>query len=315
MKRVMKRVHPVAGLFAIVGLISTLSAITLSTQGASQHRTPAHLPVQALPAIKQSAAITAPRHGDALRVMAAPLEWLAGDLVHTGSTKSAYAPSPLAATHACAPPALGHGRMPWAETARNSSLRPRSACHLVGLAADEEALCRAADGLAGPSGELLLIVSGHDRTGRADALGVTLRSAARHLGPRVLLLAIDEAAAAVGVREGIATFRLASTSALPSSDMAQRAAMVAPRAAIALLRAGIRVILSVGSHVLFSGDVLGGLSRDTDVEVLSEGWDETTAGGHVPMLRLQPQPLAAQEQGHVPRSSKRQGVIVTCYGL
>ena len=57
-------------------------------------------------------------------------------------------------------------------------------------------------------------------------------------GPRVLLLAIDEAAAAVGVREGIATFRLASTSALPSSDMAQRAAMVAPRAAACHFKSG-----------------------------------------------------------------------------
>ena len=58
-------------------------------------------------------------------------------------------------------------------------------------------------------------------------------------------------------------------------------AHAAPLAAQLLLQAGLWVAMSAGSAALFMADPFGGLARDVDVEVLSEGWDEVTAGGHI----------------------------------
>jgi len=185
---------------------------------------------------------------------------------------------PVAPAAQCAPPALGSGRLAWADIRSRSSLIPRKPCHeAAGDAAGEVALCEVASAVAGDASELVLVVGVGSR---AASLNVTLRTAAHALGSRrLLLLALDEAAARVGAALRVPTFRVVAAAGVTSALADERRA--APRAALVLVRAGLRVLLSATSGVAFAADPFGGLAGDADVEVLSEGWDEVTAGGHI----------------------------------
>ena len=207
-----------------------------------------------------------PNHGGSSAV---PLATLRGRVdVEAAASQVEAAPLRISAGHSCAPPAeSGAGRLAWAAIRNRTSLLPRGCAGEAGEAGE---LCRLAQAVAGDAGELLLLVGVGTRTA---SLSLTLRSAARALGGgRLLLLALDADAARLGANARVPTF-------LVSGGVPE--AQAAPLAARLLLRAGLWVVLSAGSSALFMADPFGGLARDADVEVLSEGWDEVTTGGHI----------------------------------
>lgn len=191
---------------------------------------------------------------------------------------------------------------------------PRRPCSQVHRAAASLALCEAAAAVAGEGGEVLLLLG---VAGRGKTLEASVASAVRAAGGRLLLLALDRPSEEAGARLGVATFRLSS----PAEEglAAPLASLVLLRAGMRAVLStgaggdptgiwpgsgwderdpardlardlngdltgdltGVRAVPCAGASLLFSGDALGGLSRDTDVEVMSEGWDDVTAGGHV----------------------------------
>mmetsp|Transcript_36051 Transcript_36051/g.120657 ORF Transcript_36051/g.120657 Transcript_36051/m.120657 type:complete len:323 (-) Transcript_36051:1093-2061(-) len=200
--------------------------------------------------------------------------------VSTGPDRGAAVSAPLsiAPSHLCAPPP--DGRLTWKEV-RREGLLPRRPCNATSRAAAELALCSLAEAVAGGRGELLLVYGSASTAAGLAALNRTTTSAARALGGRrLLLLASGPAAARVGGDAGVPTFSADRPADGAGGDV------TAPLAAAALLRAGMRVVLSSGGGgsgggVWFGADPFGGLYGDADVEVLSEGWDEVTAGGHI----------------------------------
>ncbi|KAJ1637087.1 hypothetical protein T492DRAFT_834741 [Pavlovales sp. CCMP2436] len=138
---------------------------------------------------------------------------------------------------------------------------------------DDAALCELGTRVA-RDGHVLLIV-GHGAHGAS--LDLALRSAVRVLGPSppIVVFALDEAAAAVAARLGLSTFAAAGI------DEPGSGARAAAAGAHALVSAGLRVLLSVGAPLLLAADPFLAVTQDADVTVMTEGWDEVTAGGHV----------------------------------